>query len=104
MNATPIIEAVVTLIAAVITAYVIPLIKSKTTEAQQKKIAALVEIAVLAAEQIYKESGMGQQKKAYVITWLREHDVTVDEEKLDALIESTVYAMKGGAIWETRRL
>lgn len=95
MNATPIIEAVMALIAAIITTILIPYIRSKTSESQQQKLMAIIQIAVTAAEQIYKESGMGKQKKAYVINWLSERGITIDDEKLDALIESAVYTLKG---------
>ena len=72
---TPIIESVAALIAALITAFVIPYIRSKTTAQQQAEINAWVKIAVSAAEQIYKGSGRGEEKKAYVIQWLREHGI-----------------------------
>ena len=94
---TPIFEAVAALIAALITAFVIPYIKRKTTAEQQKEINAWVKIAVAAAEQIYG-SGRGEEKKAYVIDWLRNHGITVDEEKLDALIEAAVYELNQGVI------
>lgn len=97
-NITPIIEAVFLLIAAVITAIVIPYIKSKTTTQQQAEINAWVKIAVTAAEQIYNGSGRGAEKKAYVLNWLKQHGVTVDEAKLDALIESAVYELKSGVL------
>ena len=61
MNITPIIETVFALIAAVITAIVIPYIRSKTTAQQQTEINAWVRIAVSAAEQIYVGSGRGQE-------------------------------------------
>lgn len=95
---TPIVEAVAALIAALITAFVIHYIRSKTTAQQQAEINAWVKIAVSAAEQIYKGSGRGEEKKAYVIQWLREHGITVDEAKLDALIESAVYELNQGVI------
>lgn len=98
MDITTIIEAVFALIAAVITAIVIPYIKSRTTAQQQEQINAWVRIAVTAAEQIYVGSGRGEEKKAYVINWLREHGVTVDESKLDAMIEAAVYDLKAGFI------
>ena len=97
-NVTPIIEAVFLLIAAVITAIVIPYIKSKTTTQQQAEINAWVKIAVTAAEQIYNGSGRGAEKKAYVLNWLKQHGVTVDEAKLDAMIESAVYELKSGVL------
>ncbi len=90
---TPIIEAVVTLIVALISAFVIPYIKQKTNKTQQEEIAAWVKIAVTAAEQIYTGSGRGAEKKAYVVEWLKARNLKVDEKKLDALIESAVYQL-----------
>lgn len=98
MNITPIIETVFALIAAVITAIVIPYIRSKTTAQQQTEINAWVRIAVSAAEQIYVGSGRGQEKKAYVINWLAEHGVTLVETRLDAMIEAAVYDLKKGLL------
>lgn len=95
---TPIMEAVVALLAAVITAVVVPYIKSKTTTDQQRQINTWVQIAVSAAEQIYAGSGLGEEKKTYVIEWLRQHGVTVDADKLDAMIEAAVYDLKNGAL------
>lgn len=98
MDITTIIEAAAALVAAVITAVVIPYIKSRTTAQQQAEINAWVKIAVTAAEQIYRGSGRGEEKKAYVLNWLREHGITVDEAKLDALIEAAVYELNTNGI------
>lgn len=68
---TPIIEAAGLLFATVITCVLVPYIKSKTTSEQQKEINAWVKIAVSAAEQIFNGSGRGEEKKAYVIAWLK---------------------------------
>lgn len=98
MDITTIIEAAAALVAAVITAVVIPYIKSRTTAQQQAEINAWVKIAVTAAEQIYRGSGRGEEKKAYVLNWLAEHGITVDEAKLDALIEAAVYELNTNGI------
>ncbi len=98
MDITIIIEAVFALVAAVITAIVIPYIKSKTTAQQQAEINAWVKIAVAAAEQIYTGSGRGEEKKAYVLNWLAEHGVTLDEERINALIEAAVYDLNHGLL------
>lgn len=95
---TPIIEAVAALIGVIITCVLIPYIKSKTTTEQQKEINAWVKIAVSAAEQLFTGSGRGEEKKAYVIAWLKERGVTVDEAELDALIEAAVYELEQGLI------
>lgn len=97
-NITPIVEAVFALIAAIITALVIPYIRSKTTMQQQAEINAWVKIAVNAAEQIYNGSGRGAEKKAYVLAFLMEHGMTLDEDKLDAMIEAAVYDLKNGLL------
>lgn len=98
IDITPIIEAVFALISVVITVIVIPYIKSKTTAAEQQEINAWVKIAVAAAEQIYKGSGRGDEKKQYVLNWLKEHGITVDEGAIDALIEAAVYELNNGII------
>lgn len=97
-NITPIIEAALLLLAAIFTTVVIPYIKSKTTAQQQTEINAWVRIAVSAAEQIFNGSGRGAEKKAYVLEWLKQRGITVDEAKLDAMIESAVYELKSGVL------
>ena len=92
----PIIEAVFALIAAVVTYALIPYIRSRTTAEQREQITAWVKIAVTAAEQIYTGAGMGQEKKAYVLQWLSERGITVQDREIDAMIESAVYALKEG--------
>ena len=90
---TPIVQAVFALIAAIITAIVIPYIKSRTTAQQREQMLAWVKIAVSAAEQIYTGSGRGAEKKAYVLDWLKAHGMSLDESTLDAMIESAVHDM-----------
>ncbi|MEA4901837.1 phage holin [Desulfitobacterium sp.] len=97
-DATPILEALALLVAAVITAVVIPYIKSKTTSTQQQEINSWVKVAVLAAEQIFNGSGRGAEKKAYVLNFLAEHGIKLDEARVDALIEAAVFEMKNGII------
>ncbi len=95
---TIIIEAAFALIAVVITAIVIPFIKSKTTAAQQEQINGWVKIAVAAAEQIYVGAGRGTEKKTHVLNFLTSKGVTLDVEILDALIEAAVYELTHGVI------
>lgn len=94
---TPIVEAVVSLVAVVITAIVIPYIKSKTTAEQRKDLAEWIKIAVAAAEQIYKGVGRGEEKKEFVLNWLDKHNVKVDFDAVDAMIESAVFELNKGA-------
>lgn len=91
MDITNILEAVITLAVALVTGLVIPLLRQKLGAEKLNKVATYVQIAVEAAEQIFRESGKGAEKKAYVIQWLSDHNITVDSDKLDAMIESAVY-------------
>ena len=95
---TTIIEAILALVAVLITGIVIPYIKKRTTTEQQKEILAWVKIAVTAAEQIYVGSGRGPEKKMYVIDWLADRNITVDTNKIDAIIESAVYELNNGTV------
>ena len=86
-----IVKALISLIAAVITCVIIPLIRSKVTTAQFEKIKMYVGIAVKAAEQIYVGNGRGTEKKQYVVEYLEKLGLKVDAETLDKLIEAAVF-------------
>lgn len=87
IDITPIIEAIIALMAAIITAKVIPWIKAKTTNEQQIKIDAAVRTAVFAAEQIYG-AGKGREKLDYAVTYLRNHGYTVDLDEIEAAVQN----------------
>ena len=87
IDLTPILQAVIALLAAIITAKLIPWIKSKTTAQQQSALMTTVHILVYAAEQIYG-AGKGEEKLDYVCNQLRERGYEVNRAEIDA----TVYA------------
>ena len=97
MNITPVAQAAFTLLAAVMTAVVVPFIRSKTTTDQQNQMNSWVRIAVAAVEQTCKDA-KGAEKKAKVLDWLHQHGIVVDEAQLDAMIEAAVYDLKSGII------
>ena len=80
-----IIKLIIPLLCTVITAYIIPYLK-------EKKLYSAVKTAVQAAEQIYKESGMGEQKFEYVKSWLNEK-FSISADDLKKIIESAVYEL-----------
>lgn len=85
IDLTTLINALIALMAAVITAFVIPWIKSKTTAQQRELMESVVKSLVYAAEQIFG-AGSGEEKLQYVIDRLRAMGYTVDL----SLIEATV--------------
>lgn len=89
---TPIIEAIIGLLAAIITVKVIPWIKAKTTNEQQIMISAAVKTLVFAAEQIYG-AGKGEQKLAYVITQMEKQGYTADRNIIEAAVRENILTL-----------
>lgn len=89
MDLTPILIALLILVAVLIICYLIPWVKTKTTAQQRDNIYFWVKMACSAAEQLYK-SGEGQKKKQYVLEFLHSKELTVDEDELDKMIEAVV--------------
>ena len=93
---TPIAQAFIALVITVIVIVIIPWIKSRTTSEQLTQIMSWVNIAVLAAEQLFKGVGRGEEKKQYVIDFLKSKGYYIDAEKIEAMIEAEVAKLNGG--------
>ena len=91
-DVTDIIEAVVVLISALITTFLLPYIKQKLSDEKRQKLIFWIETAVKAAEQIYG-SKTGQQKKDYVVAFLLSKGIVANVDEVTALIESEVYKL-----------
>jgi NAD(P)H-hydrate repair Nnr-like enzyme with NAD(P)H-hydrate dehydratase domain len=94
VDLTDIIVAVLTLISALISAFVIPYLKTKVDRDKFEKIKAWVKVAVEAAEMIYVGTGRGDEKKAYVVQYLNSKGYTLDADSINNLIESAVLELK----------
>lgn len=90
VDLTAIINAVIALVMALVSAFLIPWIKSKTTEKQRQIMLTVAETAVKAAEQMYKGSGRGAEKKAYVLQYMNDHGYTADLAAIEAAVEAEV--------------
>lgn len=86
IDITALLQALITLAAVVITGFVIPWVKTKTSIAQQEMIEKLVKQYVLAAEEIFDEEGMGKEKLDYVKHKLDEHGITYDKDAIEAAV------------------
>lgn len=99
LDITPICNILFALISAVLSAFLIPFIKSRISKSNQEKLAQLVKIAVTAAEQIAQLT-TGPDKKAFVIDFLNRHGYTLKTsdlgDELNALIEAAVYELNIG--------
>lgn len=92
IDLTDIVTAVLALIAALITRYVIPWIQAKTTLEQQMRIQAAIDMVVFAAEKIYG-AGNGKSKKEYALSKLNEMGFNVNDAAVSAGIEAAIMAL-----------
>lgn len=96
IDLTPIVEAVITLLMALITAFLIPWLKQRIGADKIGEVQKWVKIAVEAAEMIYVGAGRGAEKKQYVIDYLANKGYKLDTESIDVLIESAVLKIQNG--------
>ena len=101
MNITPIINAVIALIAALISAFVIPWIKKKAAACDLEQMQAWTKIAVAAAEQLYTAL-QGDVKKQYVMKYLAEKGYDVSDEDIENAIEAEVLRLHNELYGTTR--
>ena len=90
MNASNIFYVVLSIVSVLITGVLVPLLKQKYGKEKIVNVMEAVDIAVKAAEQIYKETGQGNLKKQYVLMRLNEQGFKVTEKELDDMIEASV--------------
>lgn len=86
IDLTPIFQAVIALLAAIVTYKVIPWIKARTTSEQQKLLAAWTTTLVFAAEQLYG-AGNGAEKLDFVAQELEARGFTADREMIEASVK-----------------
>lgn len=90
IDITPLCNAVIALVCAIVSAFIVPWIKSKGNNEKLKTLTEWVKIAVNAAEQIYNIAGCGKEKKQYVLDFLKSKGYSVDSESVSAAIEAEV--------------
>ena len=89
IDLTPIIQAIIALLAAIITYKLIPWIKARTTNEQQAMLSAAIKTAVFAAEQMYG-AGNGEKKLGYAIEWLNKRGFDADREEIEAAVKEHI--------------
>lgn len=94
VDLTQVIVAIVGLIISLVSVFLIPYLRTKVGSEQLDVIKFWVNIAVEAAEMIYRESGKGSEKKAYVIEFLNSKGFTLNTAEIDNLIEAAVLELK----------
>ena len=94
VDLTQIIVAILTLAISMVSAFLIPYIKTKVTAEQFATIKLWVQVAVQAAEMLYVGSGRGEEKKKYVLDFLKSKGFSLNMEEIENLIEAAVLELK----------
>ena len=89
IDLTPVFQAIIALLAALVTYRLIPWIQSKTTKNQQEALITAARIAVLAAEQVFG-SGRGKEKFNYALAALKAAGFNIDGSIAIAAVEKAV--------------
>ena len=103
-----VLKIILSVASALITVYLVPLLKKWKENEKNKDLVQMIEVAVRAAEQTLKGEGQGAAKKQkvlnFIYNWLEKKGIKITEEQLDQLIEAAVYNMNGEGILFTKEL
>lgn len=92
IDLTPIINAIIALLAAVAVRYFVPWFKARTTTEQRAELLVWADIAVQAAQQLYYQQD-GASRKEYAQFIMMQHGFDINEPEVDAAIEAAVLAL-----------
>lgn len=93
-----VILALIPVLGAIITYFIIPYIKTNMDSAKLAQYKEWATLAVKSAEMLWRETGHGEDKKTYVVNFLTDmfnsRKIAITEEQMNVLIESAVKEMK----------
>jgi LL-H family phage holin len=97
IDITQIILAVIGLLAAAVTAVIIPWLRTRLGAERWAQLVLVAQVAVEAAEQLYRGEGKGQEKLTYALErvneQLRKQGISFDEIDVRAAIEAAVLGL-----------
>ena len=97
IDLTPILQAIIALLASLVTLKLIPWIQARTTAQQQEMLRAAVSVAVYAAEQIYGAAA-GKEKLMYVKGQLAKKGYHVDIDEIEAAVRDLTITQKDAVL------
>lgn len=89
IDLTSILEAVIALTIVIITAFIIPWVKSKTTAQEREDLLVWVDIAVAAAQQLFHMMD-GSERLEYALSMLEEKGFDIDNGIVRDAVEAAV--------------
>lgn len=89
IDLTPAANALIALAAAMLTAFVIPWLRTRTSAQDREEMLKWVEIAVSAAQQLYHQLD-GEHRKQYVLNCLSAKGYDINDVDVENAIEAAV--------------
>lgn len=96
IDLTELITVFISVLVAIVTRYVVPWLKARTSAERLHQIDYWYQVAVLAAEKAYG-AGHGAEKLADATAFLKSKGIVVDEKIIDALIQDFFAGAKEAA-------
>jgi len=93
LDLTPLFEAIIGLAATAITIFLIPWLRERFGNEKLVQARGWVEIAVMAAEKLYG-AGNGPAKLAHVENFLALHNIKLDFDTLNAMVDAEIKKME----------
>ena len=90
----PSIEIILTALATGVAVIIITYIEKVKKKVDTQELQGWAKYAVQTAEMLYREAGTGEQKKQFVMEFLRVKFEKIDMIDIDVVVESVVYELK----------
>lgn len=84
IDLAPIYNAVIALVVACVSSFLIPWLKRKTDEQEREKLLFWVDIAVAASQQLYHQAE-GSKRLSYALEFLEDKGYTIDDSVIDTV-------------------
>lgn len=97
IDLTPLINAIIALLAAIILRYVIPWVNAQTTAKQRENVLAWVDVAVAAAQQLYYHLD-GETRLQYALDFLKQKGFDVEDDVILDAVEAAVLKLHQGLV------
>ena len=93
IDLTSLLQALITLAAAIITSVLVPYLREKYGAERLKTVKVWARAAAAAAEELYSGGGMGAEKLDYVLGFLESKGFSYDSDELRSIIEGELYGL-----------
>lgn len=97
IDLTPLMNAIIAFLAAIILRYVIPWVNAQTNAKQRENVLAWVDVAVAAAQQLYYHLD-GETRLQYALDFLKQKGFDIEDDVILDAVEAAVLKLHQGLV------